>query len=326
MFKNRNILLASVLLALTLFVIYGCKKVPKGFISDNIFYNLNPFIVSQGITAVSTGLVIDGSTTPLNVKLLAVRDMATGKDASNVLLKLDTIRVFKGSVDYKDSTVALLNLKLKDSTLAPFSINSIGGRLQFTQATKFVPLGNYNFDIQVSNIRGTKIINNACKIIVQGAAPDTLTYLAYNQSDSKFTTFVTQPASLLNLKITHDDSGPNKIIYVWKDKNGKAFNPSKGEIIARPGRPIWTDWDPYYPQLKTDTSLEYGYPIGVPQMPVFSAAKNYPGFGTGITYYSVVGTHNDLGVNANTTFTINYNLTKGTFVVVIIVKDIVRVP
>ncbi|HEX8019058.1 hypothetical protein [Mucilaginibacter sp.] len=326
MLKNKKSMLASLLLTATLLIIYGCQKVPKGFISDNIFYNINPFTVSQGITTVSTGLVIDGSTTPLNVKLLAVRDMATGKDASGILLKLDTIRVFKGTVDYNDSTEALLNLKLKDSTLAPFSVNGIGGRLQFTQATKFVPLGNYNFDIQVSNIRGTKIINNACKIIVQGASPDTLTYLAYNQSDSKFTTFVTKAASLLDVKITHNAAGPNKIIYVWKDKNGNSFNPSKGEVTGRPSRPTWADWDPYYPQLKTDTSLEYGYPAGVPQMPVFSAAKNYPGFGTAITYYSIAGTHNDAGANANTTFTINYNLTKGTFVVVVKVKDIVRIP
>ncbi|TEW66130.1 hypothetical protein E2R65_11270 [Mucilaginibacter phyllosphaerae] len=324
----KNTKLGSVVLMLSFFllIVYGCQKIPKGFISDSIFYNLNPFTVSQGITTVSTGLVIDGSTTPMNVKLLVVRDMATGKDAANILLKPDTIRLFKGAVDYNDSTEAMLNLKLKDSTLAPFSINNIGGRMQFTQATKFVPVGNYNFDIEVSNIRGTKIINNACKIIVQGASPDTLSYLAYNQSDSKFTSFVTKSASLLDVKITHNAAGPDKIIYVWKDKNGKPFDPSKGEVTARPGRPTWADWDPYYPQLKTDTSFEYRYPSGVPQMPVFSAAKKYPGFGTGITYYSVAGTHNDLGVNANTTFTINYNLTKGTFVVVITVKDLVRVP
>ena len=139
MLKNKKSMLASLLLTVALLIIYGCQKVPKGFISDNIFYNINPFTVSQGITTVSTGLVIDGSTTPLNVKLLAVRDMGTGKDASGILLKLDTIRVFKGAVDYNDSTEALLNLKLKDSTLAPFSVNGIGGRLQFTQATKFVP-------------------------------------------------------------------------------------------------------------------------------------------------------------------------------------------
>ncbi|WP_184545605.1 hypothetical protein [Mucilaginibacter sp. FT3.2] len=326
MFKNKNSLLASLFLALTLLAIYGCQKVPKGFISDNIFYAINPFVVSQGITTVSTGLVIDGSTTPLNVKLLAVRDMATGKDASGILLKLDTIRVFKGNVDYNDSTVALLNQKLKDSTLAPFSINSIGGRLQFTQATKFVPLGNYNFDIQVSNIRGTKTLTNACKITVQGASPDTLTYLAYNHSDSKFTAFVGQPASLLDLKITHNPAGPDKIIYVWKDKKGQYFNPSKGEITGRPLRPNWADWDPYYPVAKTDTSLEYGYPAGVPQMPIFNEAKGYSGFGTGISYYSIAGAHTDIGFNANTTFTINYNLTKGTFVVVVTVKDVVRVP
>ena len=325
MLKNKIVLVTSFLFTIALFLC--CKKVETGFISDNIFYSINPFTVAQGNTTVSGGLIIDGSTTPINVVLLAIRDMATGKDASSILKTPDTIRVYKGSVTYADSTIALLNTKLKDSTVAPFSINPIGGRLQFTQATKYVPLGKYNIDIQVSNVRGTKTLNNACQINIVGSTADTLLYLAYNHSDAAFLNFTTFPASLLNCKITHNPNGDNKIVYVWKDKNGNYFNPKNGEITGRPGRPSFSDWDPYYPVVKTDTTLEFKYPAGVPQFPIFSDSKSYPtGFSNGINYYSVSGAHTDIGMNCNTTFTINYFVTKGTYTITTILTDVTRVP
>lgn len=305
---------------------FSCNKIKTGFISDNIYYNVNPFTVAQGITTVSAGLVIDGSTTPVNVKLLAVKDMATGADASKYLLIKDTVRVYKGNVTADDSTIALLSTKLKDSTLAPFSINPIGGRLQFTQASKFVPVGSYNIDLQVSNVRGTRILTNACKINVVGSIPDTVSYKAYNHSDATYTNFVGFSASLLDIKVTYKPDGPDKIIYVWKDKNGKPWNPANGEVIGRPGRPNFSDFDPYYPVAKTDSSLEYKYPGGVPVFPVFTTSKNYPGFVGGPYYYSIVGKHTDVAMAVNTTLTVGFFLTKGTFVVTTTVTDVTRVP
>ena len=80
----------------TIVLLTGCKKTPVGYISDNMYYSLNPFTVSQGITTVSNGLVADGSTAPISVKLLSVRDLATGKDASGYLLKKDTVSICSG--------------------------------------------------------------------------------------------------------------------------------------------------------------------------------------------------------------------------------------
>ncbi|SDE04246.1 hypothetical protein SAMN05216464_103437 [Mucilaginibacter pineti] len=323
---RKNTLYSIALAILATAAIFGCNKIKTGFISDNIYYNVNPFTVAQGNTAVSAGLVIDGSTTPVNVKLLAVRDMATGKDASVYLLKPDTIRIYNGTITSDDSTLTQLSKKLKDSTLAPFSVNSIGGRLQFTQASKFVPIGSYNIDLQVSNVRGTRTLNNACQINVVGSIPDTISYKAYNHSDATYTNFVGFSAALLDMKVKYDPSGADKIIYVWKDKNGKTWNPAKGEIVGRPGRPTFADFDPYYPVTKTDTSLEYRYPGGVPIFPVFAIPKAYPGFNGGPYYYSIKGSANDTGGPVNTTFTVGFYLTKGTFVITTIVTDVARTP
>jgi hypothetical protein len=310
----------------TIIMLPGCKKTPVGFISDNMYYNLNPFTVSQGITTVSVGLIADGSTAPITVKLLGVRDLATGKDASGYLLKKDTVKIYKSAITSDDSTLALLSAKLKDSLLAPFSVNPVGGRLQFTQATSNVPIGSYVIDVQASNIRGTKTLKNACIINVVPETADTLSYSAYSASDDKFINFVFLSASLMPVKITHIANGPNKFIFVWKDKNGHNFNPANGEIYARPARPVWKDWDPYYPEMKTDTSLEYGYPGGVPQFPVFQVVNAYNWAGYGLNYYTVSGKHTSSGMNANTTFTINFYETTGTYIITTTMLDVTRVP
>ncbi|WDF55852.1 hypothetical protein [Mucilaginibacter sp. KACC 22063] len=311
---------------LAIVAIYSCKKIPEGYISNLIFYNQNPLTVSQGNTTVSNDIVTNGSTLPFYVDLLSIKD-ASGKDASDYMLKPDTVKVFsKGGITSSDTTLASLKLKLKDSLLAPFSINRIGGRLQFTRATTYVPIGTYSIDVRVQNVKGSQVLNHACTINVIPNQADTLSYLAYNYSDAKFTSFTGQPASNLKVSITHIANGPDQIIYVWKDKNGTYFNPSKGEITGRPGRPNWGDWNPYYPSLKTDTSIVYPYPGGVPQMPLFSVPDKYPGFSGGISYYSIVGSHTSTGLNANTTFSTQYFNTRGTFILSCTLSDITRIP
>lgn len=318
--KNSLIALVTCCTAI-LIMLAGCNKTPIGFISNNLYYTVNPFIVNQGKTIVSEGLIADGSTTPINVKLLAVRDAATGKDASNILLKKDTVTIFTGQVLYTDSTLEAIGAKLKDSLLAPFSVNPVGGRLQFTQATNYVPIGQYVIDIQASNIRGTKTLNNACVINVVGASPDSILYTGYTQATSQYVVVNHPPIANLHASIKYDAAGANKIIFVFKDKNGEYFDPAKGEVVNRPGRPYWHDWDPYYPQVKTDTSLEYQYPSNLPKFPIFASSSYGQGFGTSITYYAVLGKYNSTGLNLDGVITPAFNITKGTYVVTLLFSD-----
>lgn len=318
---TRKYFKTGIIAVAALLIMISCKKIPVGYISNLIFYNQNPFTVSQGNTTVSNDIVTNGSTPPIYVKLLAVKD-ASGKDASSYMLKPDTVKVFTSAVTGSDTTLSSLTSKLKDSLLAPFSINYIGGRLQFTQATSYVPIGKYSVDVQVTNIRGTERLNNACVINVVPNQADTLTYVAYSYSDAKFTSFSGQPASNLKVSITRIASGADQIIYVWKDKNGVYFDPSKGEVISRPNRPNWASWDPYYTPVKTDTSIVYQYPGGVPAMPLFSSPNAYPGFSGGISYYSIPGAYNSVGMNLNTTFSTTYYNTRGTYIVSTTITDV----
>src|SRR5262245_5141055 len=92
----------------------GCKKQESGFLSDNLYYLENAFSMAQGVTTVSASMVADGSTAPLKVTLLAVREKKSGKSADSLFLKAQPLAVFSGNVTYNDSTPETLRAKLKD--------------------------------------------------------------------------------------------------------------------------------------------------------------------------------------------------------------------
>ena len=249
----------------------GCKKQAVGFLSDNLYYLENPFFVAQGVTTVSGSLVADGSTAPMQVTLTGIREKKSGKSVDSVFLKPQLMTVFSGNVTYNDSTPDGLRSKLKDSLVAPFSINPIGGRLQFTGTTTFIPQGSYTMDVDVSNVRGTKTLTEACDInilpteyFVQAGTP----YSYLNDTVTQARVYATP-----ELTATRNAAGPAVITIKWVDENGKVYNPAKGEVQARAGLASFQNWDPYYDVQLTDTAFVFQYPDRVPVFPVFNPAQ-----------------------------------------------------
>lgn len=298
----------------------GCQKITHGYLSDRIFYQVNPLMVPQGVTTVSAPLVIDGSTQPLNVELIGLKD-SQGKNVDSILLKPGIIRTFTGTVTYADSTLDLLNAKLNDSSVAPFSIAKVGGRLQFTPATVYVPAGDYNLDIRVSNVRGGREIDNACQMSIVPMNPDQILYQAATTSDASGNF---SAGYFLPISITRDPNGPNKIIFKFLDKNGKAFDPAKGEVVGRTGRPNFRNWNPYYPEVKTDSTIEYQYPSGVPQIPIYSSTviSNGSSWTGGIIYYQVPLSYTVENVNVNPVSELVFYATTGTFTVTYFLNNV----
>lgn len=269
---NHNIFLLRLLAVFVVMgVSGGCKKQSTGFLSDNLYYLENPFSVAQGVTMVSASLVTDGSTAPLQVTLLNVREKKSGKNADSVFLKPQQLTVFSGNVTYNDSTPETLRAKLKDSLVAPFSVNPVGGRLQFTGTTTFIPQGVYTMDVEVSNSRGTRTIAEVCDInimpteyFVQAGTPYSYLHNTITQGRVYFTP---------ELTAKRDAAGPAIITIKWVDENGQVFNPLKGEVQARAGLASFQNWDPYYDVQLTDTAFVFQYPDKVPVFPVFNPAQ-----------------------------------------------------
>lgn len=269
--KSNKFLLRLLAVIAVVGVNGGCKKQATGFLSDNLYYLENPFAVAQGVTTVSASLVSDGSTAPLKVSLLSVREKKSGKSADSAFLKPQQLTVFSGNVTYNDSTPETLKAKLKDSMVAPFSVNPVGGRLQFTGTTTFIPQGLYTMDIEVNNVRGMKKITEACDInimpteyFVQAGTP----YSYLNDTISQARTYFVP-----ELSAKRDAAGPALITIKWVDENGKVFSPAKGEVLARAGLASFTNWDPYYDVKLTDTAFVFQYPDKVPVFPVFNPAS-----------------------------------------------------
>ncbi len=272
---NNKIKFSALLLICGITVMYSCSKIEKGFLSENLFYVENPFFVTQGVTSVSSSLVVDGSTVPLDVELLKITDKASGQNVDSIFLKPQELQVFTGSVSYTDSTVEGLRSKLKDSMVAPFSVNPQGGRLQFTGTSTFIPQGVYSIDIAVSNVRGKRTLENACDITVIPTAFFVTTGTSYNyllDTISQGRTY-----TVPEITATRDENGPATISIKWIDEDGKVFNPANGEVLARPGLASFQNWDPYYKAQLTDTSFVFQYPDHVPEFPVFNPASNGAG-------------------------------------------------
>src|SRR5688500_5320048 len=124
--KFRYLLIAVVTIIVA--AAYSCKKSTIGFLSDKLLYRANPFTATKGRVSTSAPLEADGSTQPLNVRLLDVRDN-TGKTAT-VLNTEYEIAVYKAEIRATDTTLAQLQAKLGTAMYKPFNINSIGGRME----------------------------------------------------------------------------------------------------------------------------------------------------------------------------------------------------
>jgi len=248
---------------------WGCQKVQTGYLSSDLYYLQNPLTAPQGSITVSSVLQVNGSTAPMNVLLTKVLD-SSGNSVDSMMAKKDSFPGFADAVSYVDSTLDLLNKKIVYTTAAPLSVNPIGGRIQLTPATKYIPQGTYTIDIKASNVRGSVSIPNACKIIITSAgSPDTVFAGAYAGTLDKTTGAYLAALANPSVNVQFYPSAVNKIVFKWVDMNGKVYDAKTGGVGVRSGRWNFRNFDPYYPQVLTDTSVEYQYPTVPNEFPVY---------------------------------------------------------
>jgi len=314
--KRRFIVTASCLVLGIVLLLQACEKIVHGYLSDRIFYQVNPFNVVQGQTAVSAALVTDGSTTPLHVTLLAFRD-ANGHNVDTAFTTPQKITTFSGNISYNDSTEEALRAKLKDSMVQPFNIAETGGRLQFTSATTAVTPGTYVMDISVSNVRGTKVIDSACTINLTPVEFYALPGAPYGYLFDTAT--AARAYNVPEITVTRDIAGPAVITFKWTDEDGKVFDPAAGEVRTRSGLASFQNWDPFYDVVLTDTAFQFKYPDHVPLFPVFPTAKVGSGTQDGYFCYYVVPAKYVLepGQDARVGYAINFPNAIGAYYVTI---------
>lgn len=268
--RNINNRIPAYLSLVLILNVISCTKTEKGFLSNNLYYVENPLVTSKGSITVSASIVDDGSTKPMTVKLTKVTDK-NGNDVTDVLTKTDSIMGFSGSVSYLDSTLDLLSKKISVTAAVPLSVGSIGGRIQLTPATQYVPAGTYLIDLKVTNVRGTIDLPNACKIIINDDSPPDTIYAGAYAGKLNNTTFGYMGALASPLiSVTYAPSAKNKLVYKFFDKNGNVYNAKAGGVFTRPSRWSMKQYDPYYAEVLTDNSVEYQFPSVPNQFPAFT--------------------------------------------------------
>lgn len=133
--KKRSFIIG--LAGLSLGLLDSCKSDQIGYLSENIRYNVENLQVNQGAVVYTDAIVANGSTTPLTVNLLAVRNKETG-ELSTEFSKEHEISTYLAEITWRDTTLDLLNAKIGKAKYPPMMLNATGGRVGFTQATQFV--------------------------------------------------------------------------------------------------------------------------------------------------------------------------------------------
>ncbi len=295
--------------------IYSCKP-EEGYISDYMYYRPKVLVALQGVTTASTSIELDGGTGPASVKLLEVRNKRTGKPAPEFTQEYE-VPQYLSEVTHADSTLELLFKKIALKPTPALSVNEVGGRIGLSPATANVDTGMYTLDVQVSNLKGTRILRNAIDIHLvpmesyrfQGAP-----FASHSNLGSE-DGFINAETSV---NVRRVPSGEDKIILKFVDRNGNVFNPKNGEVVHRGDRGNLAKMNPYYPEERTDTALVYKFPKKFP-FPFLTSTNGF------LSYYRVPGRFVDINRNANVAFEFYIN-GPGTYVLTVNLPFVGRKP
>jgi hypothetical protein len=256
---KRKLTLGISIFILGLASIYACKKTAPGFLSQYIHYEQDPIIIPKGRAFLSAGLNGDGTSQPVSVKVVHFYDKATGKVIDTLFAHTFPVQIWTGLYDSKtDTTLALIQAKLKTVNIPGISINPASGQIAANFGALKLPAGEYQFDLQITNETGTKLYPKIGDFILK----DTTTYDAVpalgTQYDKLFQVgneSVAKTAGNPTLTITRVADTPNIVTVKFLDKNGTPFDPKKGEVQRRPNTGV--NPNPAYLQTLQDYAIAY---------------------------------------------------------------------
>lgn len=237
----------------------SCSEIEEGFLSDGIRYKDNVISCKRGVTlSMSDRIDVDGSTPPYEFRMLNLREKTTGEPAPAEFFTEYEILVFKEGMVFNaetDTTLDLLNQKRELVKRTPMIFNGVSGQLIFNKASVNLPLGEYAFDIEMTNVHGTKLFEDLAQVNVMDPTIEDMfevTYQAATGSDSSETFTAINAPRLSCTKISNEGA---RVILKITDKNGIPWNPAEGEVIKRGDRPMFETHARFNPVIETDTAL-----------------------------------------------------------------------
>jgi hypothetical protein len=242
---------------------YSCKKSTTGFLSPYIHYEQNPIQVPKGRAFLSSALNPDGSSMPFTATVIHYYNKATGQIADSLFNKKFPVQIFTGYIDpAKDTSFQQIESFLKIENLPAVKILPNSGQISANAGALYLPAGEYQYDLKITNEAGTKIYPKIGDFILK----DTTTYDAVPAIGSTSETRIQVGNETMSkagipplLTITRVADTPNIVTVKYMDKNGVFWNPQKGEIVSRPAAGLNTI-PPFLQSLQEYTSSFYYTP------------------------------------------------------------------
>lgn len=309
----------------------ACSKITPGFLSPTLGYTSKEIVCKRGLTyQASEPINFDGSTPPVTFKLVNLRDSLTGQPVPKAFSDLYEVTQFKAGETFDidtDTTIDLLNAKRETVKIAPYNFNEVSGQFVFNKGSANLPLGMYVFDIQATNIHGTKLYPSAGYIHVTDPTEDDIFSLVYSAasgfSDATGVATGVKTPQVTCTKISNDSA---IIILKIVDKNGVPFNPKKGEIILRGDRPAFANYSKFHSVEYTDTAMICNYEVAPFPLAEYVDATGYSWgylqyYRIPSTYVSMDGVPSPNGYSANPVISFQLFL-EGTYVVQVKMTDV----
>ncbi|MCK0158379.1 DUF5007 domain-containing protein [Cellulophaga sp. F20128] len=277
--KTNKIIITTIVMSI---VIWSCSKVEVGYLSDYIKYESPILYVDSGSDFTSVKLLPDGSTKPLTVELLEIRNKETGTIAEDLLTLRPLVQWTEAYSYETDTTLAQVQAKLKTIDVPAFEFNTINGEIRWNPNTREAEASEYEFDLKISNVRGEKTYPGIGQVVMQPFVP--VTYVTGSRIQVRR---VTPAATLYSYvedldalydgtsaintvtKISNESAPGVTVILKVVDKNGTPFNPKTGEVL-----PNWPGFNlPFYEETSVDTELtdeEFIFHFPVTPFPFYS--------------------------------------------------------
>lgn len=310
-------------------VLIGCSKIREGFLSDTIRYKDKVLYALKGMALTQSDRInSDGSTPPITFKLSNLRDLATGAPAPKEFFTEYDVLVFKDGNVFNpatDTTVELLNQKREMRKMLPMRFNEISGQLSFNRGSANLPEGVYTFDLAASNVWGTKNYPAFAELHVKEPTTADLFELKYTAASGsnaaeQFTTL--KAPRVTAQKVSNDGA---RVILKYVDKNGRAFNPSLGQIIKRGDRPFFETYAKFNPVQYTDTAMICDFEVAPFPLAKYVTPATDWGY---LLYYRIpkqfVAIDGLADQNANPVVEFQLKM-EGTYVVTVQLTDILRI-
>ncbi len=289
-------------------VALSCERPEIGFLSDNIQTPEDVIRPNKGVFFVSSRPIVDGSTFPLSWEILEVRD-----GNGNITTELfETYEISTWKVAYNpatDTTLAQLEEKLEISEQPSMILNDVSGQMAFTPASRYLANDDYELDMRVTNVKGTRDFINYAQIsfgpfnpfetasthrfAVQGAradAPTSWVFLNDLQiAPQSVGAMQLEDGTHPNLSITKisDDTAPGITVHLRvTDQNGNYISRKHGELAFWPSGATFLS--SYHDNSIETVETDEGSTFYMPATP-FPAWGTYGGVNQYLMYYIVPG-------------------------------------